>query len=431
MSEIQKINLNDIDFKWDKVSTTAAGAASGKGFLNESNIIKDAWADELEMEKVDDAYLLSQDGTPMGFIDSKTAEDYMNSEKAAHKQSNKAVDNGNNNIEKKPLTDALKEKGVLSDPAEKKAEIAETINNNLKVDETNSNQIENTKNNLNKSLIDALREKGLLLDPNKEKVDITENLMKNLKIDDNESKISPVVDDSTINIPSIENVDVKTTRYADSTVWYAVIPKELKPKLAIANDNYDELTVEAPSEIAKRKNAKIAINFGLTGDPAGLMYADGKFIGSVNDCDQTLYMDQDGTLNCIRNEEEADLAQKIKDINPVWASKGFYAIAEDGNYVDENYIDPSLSRNKEPRTFIGQDYDGNYIIGVCDGRSENEAGMTLKEVYDFVNTEVTDNLRFLFNGDGGGSSAIMYDGQKLNPDIDGSERERPDLIYWN
>ena len=199
MSEIQKINLNDIDFKWDKVSTTAAGAASGKGFLNESNIIKDAWADELELEKVDDAYLLSQDGTPMGFIDSKTAEDYMNSEKAAHKQSNKAVDNGNNNIEKKPLTDALKEKGVLSDPAEKKAEIAETINNNLKVDETNSNQIENTKNNLNKSLIDALREKGLLLDPNKEKVDITENLIKNLKIDDNESKISPVVDDSTAN----------------------------------------------------------------------------------------------------------------------------------------------------------------------------------------------------------------------------------------
>ncbi len=117
-------------------------------------------------------------------------------------------------------------------------------------------------------------------------------------------------------------------------------------------------------------------------------------------------------------------------MNPVWVSKRFYAIARDGEYVDENTIDHSLSTAKHPRIFISQDYDRNYIVGVCDGRGENEAGMTLREVYYFVNTEVTDNLRFLFNGDGGGSSAFIYDGEKLNSNTDGSERERPDLIYW-
>ena len=227
----------------------------------------------------------------------------------------------------------------------------------------------------------------------------------------------------------VGEITFKSTRYAGTTVWYAVIPKDKMPKLGIANDNYDYLSNEAPSSIARRKNAKLAINFGLTGDPAGMIYADGRLVSDTgNRCDETLYMDQNGMLNSVRNDQYT--TQDIIDMNPVWASKGFYTIARDGQYVDENTIDPSLSVDKHPRTFIGQDYEGNYIVGVCDGRGENEAGLTLREVYDFVTTEVTDDLRFLFNGDGGGSSAFIYDGEKLNSDTDGSERERPDLIYW-
>ena len=56
--------------------------------------------------------------------------------------------------------------------------------------------------------------------------------------------------------------------------------------------------------------------------------------------------------------------------------------------------------------------------------------MTLRQVYDFVTTNVTNDLRFLYNADGGGSSAFVYNGEKLNPNTDKSERVRPDLIYW-
>ena len=253
--------------------------------------------------------------------------------------------------------------------------------------------------------------------------DIKESHIKNVE---DSSEVSAVVSDS------VGSIDYNVERYADSTVWYTIIPKGNMPKLAVANDNYDYPSSELPSEIAKRKNAKIAINFGLSqgpagSDPSGIIYADGKMFGQDNRCDQTLYMDRDGNLNCFSNENGA--AQEIEALDPVWASKGFYAIAKDGEYVDENMIDTNLSIDKHPRTFIGQDYDGNYIIGVCGGRSENEAGMTLREVYDFVK-EKDPNLRFLFNGDGGGSSAFIYDGEKLNPNTDGSERPRPDLIYW-
>ncbi len=257
------------------------------------------------------------------------------------------------------------------------------------------------------------------------------------KINDALSSVSGVTLEASSNSGSVAvatttgtgDITFKTARYANTTVWYAVIPKDKMPKLGIANDNYDYLSNEAPSDIAKRKHAKLAINFGLTGDPAGMIYADGRLVSDTgNRCDETLYMDQNGMLNSVRNDQYS--TQDIIDMNPVWASKGFYTIARDGQYVDENTIDPSLSVDRHPRTFIGQDYDGNYIVGVCDGRGSNEAGLTLREVYDFVNTEVTDNLRFLFNGDGGGSSAFIYDGEKLNSNTDGSERERPDLIYW-
>ena len=224
-------------------------------------------------------------------------------------------------------------------------------------------------------------------------------------------------------------IDYKTARYDGTTVWYAIIPKDQMPKLGIANDNYDYLSSEAPTSMAQRNNAKLAINFGLTGNPAGMIYANGKLVNDTgNPCDETLYMDQNGRLDSVRNDQYS--TQDIIDMNPVWASKGFYTIARDGQYVDENTIDPSLSVDRHPRTFIGQEYSGNYVVGVCDGRGANEAGLTLREVYDFVNTEVTDDLRFLFNGDGGGSSAFIYDGKKLNSNTDGSERERPDLIYW-
>ena len=221
-------------------------------------------------------------------------------------------------------------------------------------------------------------------------------------------------------------IEYKTTRFANTTVWYSVIPKENMPNLAVAHDNYDKVTNEAPTAMAQRKNAQLGINFCITGDGMGMLYTDGKLV-KKNDTNsgETLYMTQDGQLNSVPNNKYS--TNDILALNPVWASKGFYAIARDGQYVNWN---TDLAKARHPRTFIGQDYDGNYIVGVCTGRQTNEAGMTLKDVYDFVTTEVTDNLRFLYNADGGGSSAFVYNGEKLNPNTDKSERARPDLIYW-
>ena len=223
------------------------------------------------------------------------------------------------------------------------------------------------------------------------------------------------------------DIEYHQTRFADTTVWYAVIPKDRMPQMAVAHDNYDKLGSEAPSAMAQRHNAVLGINFCLTGSSSGMLYANGKILrGNDGNTGEVLFMTQDGKLDSVSNRQYSP-EQVVQNFNPVWASTGFYAIARDGQYINH---DTDLSNARHPRTFIGQDNDGNYIVGVCTGRRDNEKGMTLKQVYDFVTSEVTNNLRFLYNADGGGSSAFVYKGQKLNPNTDKSERVRPDLIYW-
>ncbi|MBQ3308114.1 MAG: phosphodiester glycosidase family protein [Bacilli bacterium] len=235
------------------------------------------------------------------------------------------------------------------------------------------------------------------------------------------------------------------TRYSSDTnsgvtVWYAVIPKDMMPKLGIANDDYTKVSKEAPTSMAKRKNAALAINFGIENTKqGGILYADGKLVRGNNiTSGDTLYLAQDGLLKSVPNSQYS--TEDILALNPVWASKGFYTIVQDGQFVstwDPAKNSKEVVSRREPRTFIGQDYDGNYIVGVCHGRRKGEAGMNMIEIYDFVSKNINSNIRILYNADGGGSSAFVYQGEKVNPNIDtldsGAtvERLRPDIIYWS
>ena len=124
----------------------------------------------------------------------------------------------------------------------------------------------------------------------------------------------------------------------------------------------------------------------------------------------------------------------LQNMDVKWAAKAFLPIIDDYKYVDNN-TDPNIGGSSvHPRTFVGQLDNGNCIIGVCSGRVKNkEHGMTLKEVGDFVQNHATDSngnkikVRFLMNGDGGGSAAFVADGEKKN--VSGEDRPVADIIY--
>ena len=216
-----------------------------------------------------------------------------------------------------------------------------------------------------------------------------------------------------------------------TTVWWALIPKNRMPNMAMARDDYTTVQSERPTSMAKRHNAALGINISVT---HGIMYTENTLVrGNEVNYGETLYMTQDGTLNSVPNSQYS--TDDILALNPVWAAKGFFAIARDGQFISNNTHDDAetsyICDQRHPRTFIGQDSQGNYIVGVCGGRAQREQGMYMEEIYDFVQQNITSDIKFLYNGDGGGSSAFVVDGQKLNITSDSNEeRARPNLIYW-
>jgi exopolysaccharide biosynthesis protein len=74
---------------------------------------------------------------------------------------------------------------------------------------------------------------------------------------------------------------------------------------------------------------------------------------------------------------------------------------------------------RPPRTLIGNTADNRVVLFVCDGRQTQSDGATLLELVQIMKSIGCVNV---LNLDGGGSSAIIANGQLLNKPSDGTER---------
>lgn len=209
-------------------------------------------------------------------------------------------------------------------------------------------------------------------------------------------------------------------RKGKTTVYYAIIPKECKPELCIANDTNH--TVELSTAAANRSHATICVNAGLfdinTSETRGYTIANGKVINKTAFSNKYttdyLYMTEEGHLELFPISGTLEDLTKLK---PQWAVLGFHPIVSDGKYVAD-LRDPN---DYTPRTFIGQDYEGNYILGACSGRMLNQAGLSLSNIYSIIKA-IGFDARILYNLDGGGSSVFVYNGVRLNELTRGEDR---------
>ena len=85
----------------------------------------------------------------------------------------------------------------------------------------------------------------------------------------------------------------------------------------------------------------------------------------------------------------------------------------------EEEFPPDIARGRAPRTAFGVTAAGHYLLAVVDGRQSHSIGCTLQEMAEFM-------LQFgavqAINFDGGGSSALVVDGEIENSPSDGQER---------
>lgn len=210
-----------------------------------------------------------------------------------------------------------------------------------------------------------------------------------------------------------------------TTIYYSIIPAEFKPELTIANDTID--TVEEPGKNAMKSMATLCTNIGAcdpeTGLTKGIIIKDGELLHSDTSITSgsTLYMLNDGTLNSTASDTPT---AEVVALNPKWAVMGWRTLVKDGSTVDLGVDDTPA-----PRTFIGQDANGNYLVGVCSGREYTEGGLYYRDIEPFMES-VGFTPYFAFAGDGGGSSVMIYKGKRVNKLVDYENRSVANFLVF-
>ena len=233
---------------------------------------------------------------------------------------------------------------------------------------------------------------------------------------------------------SIEKV---TTGSGSDTITYFVADITTTDatliRSAFAQDKFGTNITAYPSVIAKDKNAVLAINGDYYGfRDTGIVVRDGIAYRDKG-ARQGLAMYRDGSMKLY--DETATTAKKLIG-DGVWSTLSFGPGLVDGGTVvdgidsieiDTNFGNHSIQGN-QPRTAVGLIAANHLLWVVVDGRSSGYSrGMTMPELAQVF---VDRGAQVAYNLDGGGSSAMVFNGALVNNPLGkGKERGTSDIVY--
>ncbi|MDF2545762.1 MAG: phosphodiester glycosidase family protein [Anaerosolibacter sp.] len=250
---------------------------------------------------------------------------------------------------------------------------------------------------------------------------------KELSDDIYEKKILDMLGPATENYRS-DRVEIKIFPLAELGYrGYIAKVKLFDPKafkVVLGKDRLGEL--ETISSAAKRKNAILAINGGgfYTEKRSGTPYAqmigntviDGMLVEPFNGYPGDLFfagINKSGQVIGTVPKTESDLME----LQPYQGTSFIPVLLQRGKKVE---IPEKWKKTNQPRTIIGKYANDDLIMIVIDGRQGNwSVGVTLELLQDKL---LTLGVKEAYNLDGGGSSAMYYDGKVLNRPSDGKER---------
>lgn len=231
-----------------------------------------------------------------------------------------------------------------------------------------------------------------------------------------------------------ENITVTLTDYRlyDTTVHVADVtvtsPEYLKT--AFAQSTYGRNVTQKTSTIASSVNAILAINGDYYGaQRAGYVIRNGvlyRATASKNAEDLVIY--RDGSFGII-NESEITAEELLE--SGAWDVLSFGpALVENGEIAVTESEEVGRAMASNPRTAIGVIGEGHYVFIVCDGRTDESAGLSLYELAAFMQSL---GVTTAYNLDGGGSSSMVFLGNVVNvPTTNGNnskERSVSDIVY--
>ena len=202
---------------------------------------------------------------------------------------------------------------------------------------------------------------------------------------------------------------------------------------AFASDEFGQNIIANPSGIAAQAKAVLAINGDYYGfRDTGIEIRNGVAFRDAG-ARQGLAFYQDGTAKLY--DETATSADALLAAG-VWNTLSFGpGLVQDGRVVDgidhleidTNFGNHSVQGN-QPRTGVGLVSANHLLFVVVDGRSEGYSrGVGMSEFAEiFVGLGAT----VAYNLDGGGSSAMVFNGELVNNPLGrGQERGTSDILY--
>ena len=212
-----------------------------------------------------------------------------------------------------------------------------------------------------------------------------------------------------------ENIQITITEYReyDTSIYVADIilssPEYLQT--AFAQNAYGRNVTEKTSEIAESAGAILAINgdyYGAQED--GYVFRNGVLYRNTSSSGQEdLVIYEDGSFAIINETDVtgeellADGAQQVLSFGP--------ALIENGTVVVSENDEVGKAKTSNPRTAIGIVDNLHYMFVVSDGRTDENAGLSLLQLSEFMKEF---GVTTAYNLDGGGSSTMYFNGKVIN-----------------
>ena len=201
-------------------------------------------------------------------------------------------------------------------------------------------------------------------------------------------------------------------------------------KTALAGDVYGRNITDKTSAIASAHGAALAINGDFYGArESGLVIRNGVlYRDSAVEDTEVLVIYADGSFAILPADEaegEALLAAGA------WQAFSFGpGLVEQGQVSVTASEEVGRAKSSNPRTAIGRIGENHYVFLVSDGRTDESEGLSLYELAQLMEAL---GCTEAYNLDGGGSSAMVFEGRVVNkPTTNGkriSERSVSDIVY--
>ena len=242
---------------------------------------------------------------------------------------------------------------------------------------------------------------------------------------------APISTDTEYHDDQIDIV-LTTMRVENTTVYVAdvQIADISLLKTALAGNTYARNLTETTSVQAANAGAILAINGDYYGaQERGYVLRNGVlYRASAQSGTDALVIGADGNFRII-NEGETSADTLVRE--GAWQVLTFGPALINGGQVTVSSSDEvGRAMTSNPRTAIGQISEGHYLLVVSDGRTEESAGLSLRQLAELMQSL---GAQIAYNLDGGGSSTMVFQGRVVNsPTTNGRsirERSVSDIVY--